>query len=308
MQEIDNSAISTHLGKTSEYKSQYDRSLLVREPRQANRTYLNIQNNDLPFLGNDIWNNYEVTALTDGGVPVVCVAKIVYPCSSEFIVESKSMKLYWNSFNMTKTGKTPADVRANLALVASKDLSDLVGVHVEVNVACNSDIWNSIPADNIVNSWFKHSFKVYAKTLENCVDVSELKLSVYNETPELLVVQDTPGTYFYHSGLLRSRCRQTQQPDSGDVFIYFKGAKAPTKESLLSYIISYREECHFHEEICEALYKRLLDLLQPEELFVRCLYARRGGIDILVERLSHAHLAHKLLNDVNKPHIKTPRQ
>lgn len=308
LEQLDNSNISKHLGKSSEYKAQYDKSVLVREPRQSNRTYLNIQDESVPFVGQDTWNNYEVTALTYGGVPVVGVAKVVYPCNNSFIVESKSFKLYFNTFNMTKMGKDAAEVRANIASTAAKDLSELLETNVQCHVSDNSQV--SVFEDTVASrkdAW--HVFNgVEARTLEDVVDVSKLQFNTYTETPGLLTSTDTQGNYFYHSGLLRSRCKVTFQPDSGDVYIYLKGAKAPTEESLLEYICSYREECHFHEEICEALYKRLLDIFQPEELFVRCLYARRGSCDILVDRATHEHLLSADLRDVTRPHIKTPRQ
>ena len=96
------SDITKHLGKTSSYKATYDPLLLVREPRQRNRTYLGIQNSDLPFVGYDIWNAFEVSTLLSNGCPVSLIAKVTYSCDSEYIVESKSIKLYFNSFNMEK--------------------------------------------------------------------------------------------------------------------------------------------------------------------------------------------------------------
>ena len=307
--QLDNSRISKHLGQTSEYKVQYDKSILVREPRQSNRTYLNIQDESLPFVGQDTWNNYEVTALTDGGVPVVGVAKVVYNCNNKYIVESKSFKLYFNTFNMTKMGKDDVEVRDNISKIAARDLSELLETDVEVNVVDNTRCMTSTDdsRNGIFATW--HTFTgIQADTLEHVVDISELNFTIYNETPSLLRVVDVPGERFFHSGLLRSLCRVTAQPDSGDVYIYIKGDKLPTPASLLEYIASYREECHFHEEICEALYKRLLDALQPDEMFVRCLYARRGSCDILVDRATHDYLLSDDLRNVYKPHIKTPRQ
>ena len=96
------SDITTHLGKTSQYKSTYDNTLLVREPRQRNRTYLDIQDENLPFVGYDIWNAFEVSMLLANGCPVSVIAKVTYSCDSKYIVESKSIKLYFNSFNMEK--------------------------------------------------------------------------------------------------------------------------------------------------------------------------------------------------------------
>jgi len=93
---LDNSRISKHLGQVSEYKSVYDPRLLVNEPRASNRAHINVSDDDLPFVGFDTWNAYEVSGLTDDGLPVAGVAKIVYSCDSKYIVESKSIKLYFN--------------------------------------------------------------------------------------------------------------------------------------------------------------------------------------------------------------------
>jgi len=132
---------------------------------------------------------------------------------------------------------------------------------------------------------------------------------VYNETPDLLRVIDSEiEEVYYHSALLKSNCRVTSQPDWGDVYIYMKGKQTVDPISLLEYIVSFRDECHFHEEICETIYKRLWDAVKPSELCVRCLYARRGGIDINPERASDEKLLHYTLSDQTVPHIKTPKQ
>ena len=307
LNQLDNSNISVHLGKTSEYKSQYDASLLVREPRSNNRKHLNIQDDDLPFCGNDTWNAYEISALTNSGLPVTGIAKIVYPCSSKYIVESKSIKLYFNSFNMTKLGKNAHAVRHTIAATAAEDLSKLLETEVEVNVFSN---YEAICEQTSVSD--EYNLEEY-ETLEDVYDAGEV--TVYQETPELLEVVDAETVrgnkgkaYKYHSALLKSNCRVTSQPDWGDVLIHIRGNKTVTPESLLRYIISFRDECHFHEEICETIYKRLHDALKPSELSVVCLYARRGGIDINPERVSSEMLLHGSLSNTEYCHIKTPKQ
>lgn len=307
LDKLDNSNISVHLGKTSEYKSQYDASLLVREPRSNNRKHLDIQDDALPFFGNDTWNAYEISALTYKGMPVTGIAKIVYPCSSKYIVESKSIKLYFNSFNMTKLAETADEVRDAIAEHASRDLSQLLETDVQVKVFSNYEAiceQTSITDEYMLNEYV---------TLEDAYDAGEV--TVYQETPELLQVIDNPKlrgdkntVHKYHSALLKSNCRVTSQPDWGDVLIHYKGFKTVTPESLLRYIISFRDECHFHEEICETIYKRLQDALQPGELSVICLYARRGGIDINPERVSAETLLHGSLSNTAYSHIKTPKQ
>ena len=95
---------STHLGKKSENSENYNPSLLVAIPRCENRKQYNINDNSLPFDGFDVWHAYEFSALTQNGVPVTRLLKLKYGCRSEFLVESKSLKLYLNSFNMSKFG------------------------------------------------------------------------------------------------------------------------------------------------------------------------------------------------------------
>lgn len=304
LEQLDNSNISKHLGKSSEYKANYDPSLLVREPRASNRKHLNISDETPPFVGNDTWNNYEISGLMDNGIPVSGVAKIVYPATNKYIVESKSLKLYFGSFHMTKLGKTADEVRENIAATAAKDLSALL--EADTRVKCWSDAEIYSKSTSPILDWELRNYV----TLEESVDINNLNTNTYVETPEVLEVVNNESviTVSVHSSLLRSRCRVTSQPDSGDIFISIKGQRQVTAESLLKYIISFRDECHFHEEICEAVYKRLWDLLSPEELVVRCLYARRGSIDINPERASHVHLLHATLSDVNHPYTKTPRQ
>jgi len=311
MSKVDNKNVSKHLGQTSEYKTTYDPSLLVREPRQSNRTHLGIKDNDLPFHGNDTWNAYEISALTNNGLPVVGIAKIVYPCDSEYIVESKSIKLYFNSFNMTKLGDTAEDVLDEIGKIAASDLSELLETKVLVRVHSNARALGEINIFTAKEEWM-HSENCTPNyiTLEDEYPVEDIKFFVYTETPELLEeIEDAPSEeVYYHSALLKSNCRVTSQPDWGDVYIYIKGKNTIDPISLLQYIVSFRDECHFHEEICEAIYKRIMDTIGPDELSVRCLYARRGGIDINPERASHTKLLHHTLSEVGVPHIKTPKQ
>ena len=311
MAELDNSSVSKHLGQTSEYKSLYDPGLLVREPRQSNRTHLGLEDNDLPFVGNDTWNGYEISALTNNGLPVVGVAKIVYPCDSEYIVESKSIKLYFNSFNMTKLGDTAEDVLGQISKMAASDLSALLETKVQVKVHNNRRVLGDANIFTAKEEWM-HSENCTPNyiTLEDEYPVDGVEFSVYSEDPSLLQeIEDAPSDkVYYHSALLKSNCRVTSQPDWGDVYIYIKGKNTIDPISLLQYIVSFRDECHFHEEICEAIYKRLMDAIEPDELSVRCLYARRGGIDINPERVSHERLLHHTLSQVDVPHIKTPKQ
>ena len=297
------------LGQRVDSPTTYTPEILVREERQRNRTYLDLQNDSLPFVGYDIWNGYECSALTDSGLPVTCVAKVVYAATNPYIVESKSMKLYWNGFNMQPMGKNAKEVLKNIKKTAEKDLSSLLETDVKVELY-SQIIDTALKVDNSAWSAYYSDTENPWVTLEELPDVDNVKFNVFNETPELLEVVEykKPASYSYRSTLLRSNCKITKQPDSGDIYIYYKGNKTVTNESLLKWLVSFRNECHFHEEICEAAYKRLWDLLQPKELLVTCFYARRGGWDIVPTRASKKSLLDKDLINPKSYYFKFPRQ
>src|SRR6056300_943008 len=203
LQKLDNSNISKHLGQTSQYKSTYDPELLVREPRQSNRTHLGLEDDNLPFVGGDTWNAYEVSGLTNKGLPVCGVGKIYYPCDGKYIVESKSIKLYFNSFNMTKLGETADDVRKEIAKRASADLSELLEVKVDVKIFSNAEM---LAAAKFPILEYYHTVDGFI-TLEDVYPIEDIEFSVYQETPELLEVVENPIpdlTTCYHSALLKS--------------------------------------------------------------------------------------------------------
>ena len=303
MSKLDNKNISKHLGQSSQYKSEYDASLLVREPRSSNRKHLGIKAKSLPFIGCDVWNGYEVSALTNNGVPVCGVAKVVYPSDSKYIVESKSMKLYWNTFNMTKMGDTFDKVIKNLEDTASKDLSKYLQTDVRVTVFPTSDTFSND------NPFTDKNYKRLENTDE--IDAESYYVDVYSETASLLETKHLNSTnkpYKVMSSLLKSNCRVTSQPDWGDVFISLEGTKHPSDKELLKYIISFRDECHFHEEICETIFTRLNNTFEPRSLMVACLYVRRGGWDINPIRTTHEYLIDEFFWDHKVPWIKTLRQ
>lgn len=305
--ELDNSRISKHLGQTSQYKSQYDPGLLVREPRSSNREYLNIFDDDLPFVGSDTWNAYECSFLLNNGAPVTGVVKCIYPCSSKYIVESKSIKLYFNSFNMTKMGENKEDAIALFEHNTSIDLSELLETNVVVKFQDGDRVNKKFDSPN--NEWDIEDY-INVDLLE---DEKDFIYTQYTEDPSLLeaVSRERDLEQKFYSGLLKSNCRVTSQPDWGDVFIHIKSKNAIDAHSIKKYVVSYRDECHFHEEICECFYKRLKDAFDPSELLVMCLYARRGGIDINPVRASSQDLIEKYAANLIDPeavHIKTSKQ
>ena len=303
MNNLDNSSVSKVLGRTVNYPDQYDSSILVREPRQGNREHLNLDDDDLPFTGYDVWNAWEVSCLTEYGCPVTAIAKIVYPCDNKYIVESKSLKLYFNSFNMTKLGKTQSEAYKLMTDAAEADLSELLETDVKVYIYRPYDLRGK------TNSMFKQE---HYDTLEIDDKLFDgITFDTYNENPALLRTRTINGylvRQYYHSSLLKSNCRVTHQPDWGDVFIYIKCNQQLDRASLMKYIVSFRDENHLHEDICETIYKRLWDIFHPSELAVTCLYVRRGGIDINPTRVSDIGLLNLDLIDPETPFAKTSRQ
>lgn len=266
---------STHLGKRVEMCDQYNPNLLVAVPRIDNRRHYNIDNNNLPFVGWDIWHAYEFSALTENGLPVTRLLKIKYNCTSEFIIESKSLKLYLNSYNMTRLGKNISECLNICKEKIEKELSDKLKTNVTVKF-----LDNDIKKIEIFQQF---------RNILDFVDENSLKINHFKESPELLEAEDNnqKSEHRIMFDSLRSNCRVTHQPDFGDVFIYYKSKKHIKEHSLVKYLCSFRSEYHFHEECCEMIYKRLYDLLdKDDELFVSALYTRRGGIDICPTRWS----------------------
>jgi len=200
------------LGQRVDSPSTYTPEILVREERQRNRTHLDLHNSDLPFVGYDVWNGYECSAITDNGLPVACVAKVVYPATNDFIVESKSMKLYWNSFNMQPMGKNTKEVLKNIKQTASKDLSLLL--ETDVTVELFSQIQDPKTEENRLIWFTDHSSDIWLP-LEQIKSAEKIKFTIFNENAGLLVANEseTIKQHFYMSTLLRSNCKITKQPD-----------------------------------------------------------------------------------------------
>lgn len=258
---------ATHLGKQSSYPQHYDRSVLVAVPRKLNREQHGIAEGALPFTGVDVWHVYEFSFLTGRGAPVVGILKLIYTAGNEFLVESKSLKLYLNSFNMDRFGETKGEGVSIVTNTIKKDLSALLGCDVLVHYF--DDHTGEAPSDF-------DDFTI----VEEMVDFDHFECDQFNEDPLLLSISGDKGKIQWGTHLLRSNCKITHQPDWGTLFIEMEGEALPTSESFLRYIISLRNENHFHEEICEMVFKRISDLFRPQKLMVACLYTRRGGIDI----------------------------
>ena len=281
------------LGQKVSYPQNYSPDVLFPVARQLNRDGLGLQPDSLPFVGADAWHAYEASCLTNAGLPVVGLLKIVYPCTSPYIVESKSLKLYLNSFNMERMGATRLDAIENMSARVQRDLSALLKSDVLVAFHSNADSHRI---------WDTSGFIV----LEDSVDADAMSILSYTEDPALLVADAASrgGRLRVQSHLLRSNCRVTHQPDWGTVFIDIDSSLLPDKQALLAYVVSLRGENHFHEEICELIFTRLLAKFQPRSLMVCCVYTRRGGIDICPARATDTGL---LPDALLNPECLTPK-
>ena len=272
---------SKHLGTVggAGYKDTYAPELLVKIPRSLNREGYGLTGNE--FVVVDTWNGYEVSAITSKGQPVAGMLKIVCPSSSENHVESKSIKLYLNSFNMTQIGDNAADCISGIEARVKRDLDELLETNTTISFYASEFETEALSfSDNYLD-------------LGDVTDLDSIDFTAFkSDASQLAEIESANGEdeIKFRSNLLRSNCRVTNQPDWGDVFIYMKGKKLPTADSLAKYIVSHRTVSHFHEEICEMIYAHLTDRFEPEQLMVSCLYTRRGGIDINPIRASHQML------------------
>lgn len=257
------------LGKTAAYIQSYTPSLLCSLPRSDGRAALKLENNALPFEGMDIWTAYELSWLDLQGKPIVACGIFYFPCQSPGMIESKSFKLYLNSFNQTRFSSL-LDVKKTLVL----DLSFAVQDSVEVDI---------YPV--------KGFSKVHplADTLPgDCIDDLSITIDQYQVDPELLSCDGQEGGIqeSLHSHLLKTNCPVTGQPDWASIYIHYRGPRI-RRESLLKYLCSYRLEADFHEQSVERIFRDLLKQCHCEKLTVEARYLRRGGLDINPFRTNH---------------------
>jgi 7-cyano-7-deazaguanine reductase len=249
------------LGQQTEYISEYAPQLLFPIARAESRKQLNIGNN-LPFFGVDIWTGYELSWLDPSGKPVVAVAEFSIPCTSECIIESKSFKLYLNSFNQTRFNNAD-EVRSTIA----GDLSHAAKADIGVQL---------FPLRNITGVNYLAEI---ARSAAVELDDLTVEVDAYHPAPELLATGLGQVEELLVSHLLKTNCPVTGQPDWASVFIRYKGNKI-LHENLLRYLISFREHQDFHEHCVERIFCDLQRVCKPEALSVYARYTRRGGLDI----------------------------
>ena len=248
------------LGKTTDYRDIYDATLLQPVPRSMNRLPLGLLDDALPFHGGDIWTLYELSWLNARGLPQVAVGQVELNADSVNLVESKSFKLYLNSFNQTRFASWD-DVKDTL----QRDLSACAQGDVNVALFRLSDIEG----------------QPVARFEGECIDDQDIVIDNYAFNADYLqgaagdeVVEETLVSH-----VLKSNCLITNQPDWGSVQIRYRGAKID-REKLLRYLVSFRHHNEFHEQCVERIFNDVQRFCQPEALSVYARYTRRGGLDI----------------------------
>lgn len=246
------------LGKKTEYDTQYNPDKLFPIPRKLNRDQIKVPEK-LPFFGYDLWNHYEVSWLNQKGKPIAGMARIQYACDSPNIIESKSMKLYFNSFNNTKMENIEM-----LESVIKTDIESRILSSVAINV---------IPLNQIKNEIF------YRGMTGICLDEIDIECSDYTVNPSFLCTENENVKETLYSDLLKSNCLVTNQPDWGSVQISYHGKKI-NHAGLLRYIVSFRNCNDFSEQCIERIFMDIMQFCQPKQLSVYGRFTRRGGLDI----------------------------
>lgn len=248
------------LGKTTDYRDVYDASLLQGVPRSLNRDPLGLSADALPFHGGDIWTLYELSWLNARGLPQVAVGHVELDYTSVNLVESKSFKLYLNSFNQTRFTSWE-EVQATL----QRDLSACAQGKVTVALYRLHELEGQ-PIAHL------HGTCIDEQAID--IDNYEFDTAYLQDAASGDVVEETLVSH-----LLKSNCLITHQPDWGSVQIQYRGGKID-REKLLRYLVSFRHHNEFHEQCVERIFNDILHFCQPESLSVYARYTRRGGLDI----------------------------
>ena len=266
------------LGKASAYADRYDASLLFPIARATKREEIGLHANATPpFFGADMWTAFELSWLNLRGKPQVALAHFTIPCESPNIIESKSFKLYLNSFNNSQF----PDAEAVLAHLRS-DVNEAVwrGATVQSSVGVR-----------LIGTELFDREPIYELDGLN-LDRLDIECNRYTPAPDLLKTLDDQGnaqgpvSEVLVSNLLKSNCLVTGQPDWGSVQISYTGASID-QEGLLQYLVSFRNHNEFHEQCVERIFMDVWTRCKPLKLTVYARYTRRGGLDINPFRTSH---------------------
>lgn len=256
------------LGQAVAYRDTYAPELLFPIERQLKRDELGIRADALPFVGEDLWNAYELSWLDARGKPVVALGEFRVPAHSPRLIESKSLKLYLNSFNQQRMGSVD-EVAARIAA----DLGAAAGAPVGV----------------VLRPLAARPQRRFGYPQGDCLDALDIAIDTYQPAPALLRADGPEVEETLYSHLLKSNCLVTGQPDWGMLVVRYRGP-AITREGLLRYVVSFRAHNEFHEQCVERVFCDLMARCRPRELAVWARYTRRGGLDINPFRASHAGL------------------
>jgi len=247
------------LGREVDYPTAYDPGLLCPVHRSLAREQAGIDAGRELFYGEDLWNIYELSWLNAGGRPQVAMAEVSFPFTSPCLIESKSLKLYCNSFNMVRMANAES-----LTAVMVKDLSAAAGAEVSVRLIMPEDF----------------DQQQLHPSPGHCIDQEEVAVFQYNSVNnDVLCVGSGQVTETVFSRLFRSRCPVTGQPDWATIIVSYRG-KQILPGSLLQYLVSYREHQGFHEACVEQIFCDLRKKCRPTQLSVTARFTRRGGLDI----------------------------
>ena len=253
------------LGKQTVYPQQYSPELLVGIPREENRSKLGITES-LPFSGVDLWNAWECSWLDNRGKPVSIILRLAIPCSSPYIVESKSLKLYFNSLNQHRFSSEEEAVGT-----VHTDLTRIIGAEIDIAL---------VTLD---------SFALQTQPVTGtCLDSINLQPTAVKPDSTLLQ-SDTlslPVSDVVYTNLFRSLCPITSQPDWATVCVSYQGSPLD-KPGLLHYLLSFRNHQDYHEHCVERIYTDILAKCSLDALTVEASFLRRGGIDINPIRTTH---------------------
>ncbi|MDT8991133.1 NADPH-dependent 7-cyano-7-deazaguanine reductase QueF [Curvibacter sp. APW13] len=271
-----NTPEQSQLGRQSAYIDQLDPSLLFPISRTPKREEIGITG-ALPFMGADLWTAFELSWLNLRGKPQVSLAHFTIPADTPNIIESKSFKLYLNSFNNTRfadADAVKAQLRTDLSEALWRGAAQAQGGSLGVKI---------IGAD-----WFDREPVYELDGLS--LDRLDVECTRYQPAPDLLRVvpseDEAPVSEVLTSNLLKSNCLVTGQPDWGSVQISYTGAQID-HEGLLQYLVSFRNHNEFHEQCVERIFTDIWKRCQPLKLTVYARYTRRGGLDINPFRTSH---------------------
>ena len=261
-------AETSPLGQAVAYRDTYAPELLFPIERQLKRDELGIVAGALPFVGEDLWNAYELSWLDARGKPVVALGEFRVPATSPRLIESKSLKLYLNAFNQQRMASVD-EVQSRIAA----DLSAAAGAEVGV----------------VLMPLATRPQRRSAYPQGDCLDALDIAIDTYQPAPELLHATGAEVEETLYSHLLKSNCLVTGQPDWGMLVVRYRGP-AIDREGLLRDVVSFRAHNEFHEQCVERVFCDIMARCRPHELAVWARYTRRGGLDINPFRASHAGL------------------